>query len=72
MVEMATIIGGFTLEARLGPQSGETLMRRLAHGDLPMQIEALTDAYSVFSYLAAAHLKLPAAKGDLLPSRLLA
>ena len=28
-----------------------------------MKIEALTDSYSIFSYLAAAHLKLPAEKG---------
>ena len=28
-----------------------------------MAIEALTDSYSIFSYLAAAHLKLPAEKG---------
>ena len=28
-----------------------------------MSIEALTDSYSIFSYLAAAHLKLPAEKG---------
>ena len=27
-----------------------------------MQIEALTDSYSIFSYLAAAHLKLPVEK----------
>ena len=27
-----------------------------------MQVEALTDSYSIFSYLAAAHLKLPAEK----------
>ena len=31
--------------------------------DMPMTIEALTDSYSMFSYLAAAHLKLPAEKG---------
>ena len=62
MVEMATSIAGFTLETRLGPQSGETLMRRLTQGDLPMQIEALTDSSSIFSYLVAVHLKLPAEK----------
>ena len=28
-----------------------------------MRIQALTDSYSIFSYLAAAHLKLPAEKG---------
>ena len=62
MVEMATIIAGFTLETRLGPQSGETLMRRLSHGDLPMQNEALADSYYIFSDMAVAHLKLPAEK----------
>ena len=37
-------------------------MHRLADGRLPMPIEAITDSYSIFSYLAAAHLKLPAEK----------
>ena len=60
--KIATIVAGFTLETRLGPLSGETLMRRLSQGDLPMQIEALTDSYSIFSYLAAARLTLPAEK----------
>ena len=38
------------------------MMRAMSEGELPMQIEALTDSYSIFSYLAAAHLKLPAEK----------
>ena len=63
MVEMATIIAGFTLETRLGPQSGESVMRAITNGNLPLRIEALTDSYSTFSYLAAQHLKLPAEKG---------
>ena len=62
MVEMASIVAGFTLEAQLGPQTGESLMHRLAKGQVSMHIEALTDSYSIFSYLAAAHLKLPAEK----------
>ena len=35
----------------------------MSQGQVPMSIEALTDSYSIFSYLAAAHLKLPAEKG---------
>ena len=62
MIEMASIISGFTLETLQGPQSGESLKNALATGNLPMKIEALTDSYSIFSYLAAAHLKLPAEK----------
>ena len=62
MVEMASIVAGFTLETRLGPQTGESLMHSLSKGQLPMKIEALTDSYSIFSYLAVAHLKLPAEK----------
>ena len=62
MVEMASIVAGFSLEARLGPQTGESLMHRIRAGDFPMSIEAVTDSYSIFSYLAAAHLKLPAEK----------
>ena len=62
MIEMASIISGFTLETIHGPQTGESLMHRLSRGQLPMQIEALTDSYSIFSYLAAAHPKLPAEK----------
>ena len=59
---MASKVVGFTLETHLGPQAGESLMRSLAKGQLPMRIEALTDSHSMFSYLAAAHLKLPAEK----------
>ena len=63
MVEMASIIAGFTLEAAHGPQSGGALVQAMSQGQVPMSIEALTDSYSIFSYLAAAHLKLPAEKG---------
>ena len=56
MIEMASIVAGFTLESQLGPQTGESLMHRLAKGQLPMQTEAITDSYSIFSYLAAAYL----------------
>ena len=62
MIEMASIISGFTLETLQGPQSGGSLKNALATGNLPMKIEALTDSYFIFSYLAAAHLKLPAEK----------
>ena len=37
-------------------------MQRIRAGQFPMTIEAVTDSYSIFSYLAAAHLKLPAEK----------
>ena len=63
MVEMASIVVGFTLEAVQGPQTGEAMVRAMSQGEVPMAIEALTDSYSIFSYLAAAHLKLPAEKG---------
>ena len=62
MIEMSAIVSGFTLETIRGPQTGESLMRSLSTGDLAMPVEALTDSYSIFSYLAAAHLKLPAEK----------
>ena len=39
------------------------MMRAIRGGDVPLKIEALTDSYSIFSYLAAQHLKLPAEKG---------
>ena len=39
------------------------MVRAMSQGQVPMAIEALTDSYSIFSYLAAAHLKLPAEKG---------
>ena len=63
MVEMASIIAGFTVEATHGPQSGGAMVQAMSQGQVPMAIEALTDSYSIFSYLAAAHLKLPAEKG---------
>ena len=63
MIEMGTIIAGFTLETQSGPQSGESMMRAINHGSRAFRIEALTDSYSIFSYLAAQHLKLPAEKG---------
>ena len=62
MIEMAAIVSGFTIETIRGPQTGESLMRSLSTGDLAMPVEGLTDSYSIFSYLAAAHLKLPAEK----------
>ena len=63
MVEMAAIVAGFTFEAAHGPQTGEAMVQAMSKGRVPMAIEALTDSYSIFSYLAAAHLKLPAEKG---------
>ena len=63
MVEMGSIIAGFTMECCRGPQTGEALMQAITEGSVPLRIEALTDSYSIFSYLAAAHLKLPAEKG---------
>ena len=39
------------------------MMRAINTGDLPLRIEALTDSYSIFSFLAAQHLKLPVEKG---------
>ena len=63
MVEMAAIIAGFTLEAHLGPQTGEAMMRSINSGRQPMRIEAPTDSYRIFSYLAAQHLKLLVEKG---------
>ena len=63
MVEMGSIIAGFTMECCKGPQTGEALKQAVTEGSVPMRIEALTDSYSIFSYLAAAHLKLPAEKG---------
>ena len=38
-------------------------MKSIISGQLPIKTEAITDSYSIFSYLAAAHLKLPAEKG---------
>ena len=70
MIEMVSIIAGFTVDATHGPQSGGAMVQAMSQGQVPMAIEALTDSYSIFSYLAAAHLKLPAEKGDLLPSSL--
>ena len=63
MVEMASIIAGFTLEADHGPPTGEAMVRAMVKGRVPMSIVALTDSYSNFSYLAAQHLKLPAEMG---------
>ena len=63
MVEMGSIIAGFTMECCHGPQTGEALKTAITNGSVPMKMEALTDSYSIFSYLAAAHLKLPAEKG---------
>ena len=39
------------------------MVRAITTGSVPMKIEAITDSYSTFSYLAVAHLKLPAEKG---------
>ena len=39
------------------------MMRVTNNGNLPLRIEALTDSYSIFSYLAAQHLKLPVEQG---------
>ena len=63
MVEMGSIIAGFTMECCHGPQTGEALKNAITNGSAPMKMEALTDSYSIFSYLAVAHLKLPAEKG---------
>ena len=57
------ILARITLEATQGPQAGAALVQAITTGRVPMQIEALTDSYSIFSYLAAAHLRLPAEKG---------
>ena len=70
MVEMASIIAGFTLESAHGPHTGEAVVQAMSKGRVPMSIEALTDSYSIFSYLAAAHLKLPAEKGHILSPRI--
>ena len=51
------------MECCHGPQTGEALKNAITNGSVPMKIEALTDYYSILSYLAAAHLKLPAEKG---------
>ena len=48
MVEMASIIAGFTLEAAHGPQSGGALVQAMIQGQVPMRIEALTASYSIF------------------------
>ena len=63
MIEMSNIIAGFTHESVHGPQTGAAMVRAMSQGDVPMRIQALTDSYSIFSYLAVAHLKLPAEKG---------
>ena len=39
------------------------MVQAMSSGRVPMSIEAPTDSYSIFSCLAAAHLKLPAEKG---------
>ena len=39
------------------------MVQAITTGSVPLSIEAITDSYSIFSYLAAAHLKLPAEKG---------
>ena len=39
------------------------MVQAITSGSVPLSIEAITDSYSIFSYLAAAHLKLPAEKG---------
>ena len=39
------------------------MMRAINNGTLPLRSEALNDSYSIFSYLAAQHLKLPVEKG---------
>ena len=57
MVEMASIVAGFTLEAVQGPQTGEAMVQAMSKGKVPMAIEALTDSYSITSYLAAAQLR---------------
>ena len=44
MVEMASIVVGFTLEAVHGPQTGEAMIRAMSQGEVPMAIEALTDS----------------------------
>ena len=39
------------------------MFQAMSKGRVSLSIEALTDSYSIFSSLAAAHLKLPAEKG---------
>ena len=56
MIEMSAIVSGFIVEIIRGPQTGESLRRAIATGDLPMPVEALTDSYSIFSDLAVTHL----------------
>ena len=46
------------------------MVKAMRQGQVPMAIEALADSYSIFNYLAAAHLRLPAEKGDFLPPSL--
>ena len=62
MLEMSSILAGFTLEASQGPQTGAALDRAITTGDVPMRIEALTQSYSILSSLVAAHVRLPADK----------
>ena len=49
MVEMASIVAGFTLEAARGPQSGGAMVQAMSQGQVPMSIEALTDIYSILA-----------------------
>ena len=67
MIGMATIMTGFSFEVQYGAQSGSVIMKKLEAGEVSMPLDTFTDSYSIFSYLAAQHLKYPAEKRNLFP-----
>ena len=64
MVDIAVILRGFFHEVRCGTMDSRDLRDRLEHGDfeMPLELDAFTDSYSIFSYPRSQHLKMPADK----------
>ena len=58
----ASILRSFFEEVRHGCLNADELRRRQDAGTMGLPLEIMTDSYSIFSYLKAAHLKYPADK----------
>ena len=61
----ATVLLGFLEEVRRGPQRASVLCELQDRGAYSMPLEMFPDSFSVWSYLDAQHLEMPAEKNTL-------
>jgi hypothetical protein len=63
MLGMCSVMAGFLEEIRHGVQSADALRQRQVEGRFATEIELHTDSKSIWTYLQADHLKMPAERG---------